>query len=140
MSGGFVAWVLVRSAARAGSLDPWALWPGLVMFFAYLTVAWLLALTQVQRYRTEGVISTSGVAFTAIFFTCSLSHYAYAFGRTDADWHMAAADSVGVAGALTFVTIVVWLRRAHHRRYASLVGGARVRDTKVVPPWVAAPS
>lgn len=138
VSGGFVVWVLTRSAARSEPLDGWALWPGLLMFAAYLVVAWLLGITQVQRYRTEGVISTSAVAFTGIFFTCAISHYAYAFGRSEADWHMAAADSAGVVGAWTFAAIVVWLRRSHHRRYASLVGGARVRDTRVTPPWVTA--
>ena len=138
VSGGFLVWVAMRSVGRTEPLDGWAFWPGIIMFAAYLAVAWLLALTQVQRHRTEGVVSSSAVTFTAVFFTCSLSHYAYALGRTEADWHMAAADTLGVFGALGFVTIVVRLRRTHHRRYASLVGGARIRETKIVPPWVTA--
>ena len=135
LSGGFLVWVAMRAAARPVALDAWALWPGLAMFGAYLTVSWLLALNQVQRFRAEGAISTSAVAFTALFFTCSLAHYAYAFGRTETDWHIAVGDTVGVIGAVTLVSIVVWLRRAHHRRYASTVGGARIREARITPPW-----
>lgn len=137
-SGGFMVWVLTRAAGRFSELDGWAVGPGLAMFGAYLAVSWILAIAQVRRFRTDGVVSTSAIAFTAMFFTCSLSHYAYAFGQVSTDWHMAVGDTIGVAGAFSLLGIVAGLRRANHRRYASTVGGARVRDTRVTPPWVAA--
>lgn len=137
-SGGFMVWVVTRAAGRFGELDAWALGPGLATFTAFLAVSWILAMAQVRRFRTDGVVSASAIAFTALFFTCSLSHFAYAFGRVETDWHMAVGDAAGVVGSASLLTIVAGLRRANHRRYASTVGGARVRDTRVTPPWVSA--
>lgn len=134
-SGGFLVWVAMRASDRVLPPDPWALWPGLAIFAAYLSVAGMLATTQVKRLRTEGVLSTSAVAFTAIFYTCAISHYAYALGHVKTDWHMAIADTLGVVGAIAFAAIVYRLRRTHHRRYASTVGGSRIRTPQRQPPW-----
>ena len=66
VSGGFLVWVAMRSVGRTEPLDGWAFWPGIIMFAAYLAVAWLLALTQVQRHRTEGVVSVGRYVFQVL--------------------------------------------------------------------------
>jgi hypothetical protein len=72
-----VSGAVIYEAARGGvriGIDPRALIPNVILFVNYMLVGYFMARTQLARRPLMDAWSLSGIAMSAVFLTCAVSH------------------------------------------------------------------